>query len=81
MPAPAIHIVNPIRVVVATISLFGHRGAAELAPPDDERLVEQAAPLEILEQPSHGQIHRPTVFGVILFDVVVGVPLRPRPPL
>ena len=36
------------RVVVAAVALFAHRRAAELAAPDDERLVEQAALLEVL---------------------------------
>ena len=41
-----------VGVVVAAgaLGVLGGRLPAELAAPDDERLVEQAAPLEVLEQ-------------------------------
>src|SRR3712207_8006198 len=38
------------RVVVAAVGALREGRAAELAAPDDERLVEQAAALEVLEQ-------------------------------
>ena len=44
------------RVVVAAPSLRGHFGAratTELAAPDDERLVEQAAAFQVREQPGY----------------------------
>ena len=55
MPPPAIQMREAVRVVVAAEELRAaarlvHRRAAELAAPDDERVVEQAALLEVLEQ-------------------------------
>ena len=38
-----------VGVVVAAVPLFAHGRAAEFAPPDDERVVEEAAPLQIFE--------------------------------
>ena len=39
-----------VGIVVAAVPFLGHRRAAELAAPDDQRLVEQAALLEVREQ-------------------------------
>ena len=52
MPPPASHIVKPLRVVVAAVvaAALDHRRAAELAAPDDQRVVEQAARLQVVEQ-------------------------------
>ena len=55
MPPPAIQMREAVRVVVAAeelraVALLVHRRAAELAAPDDERLVEQAALLQVLDQ-------------------------------
>ena len=52
-------------VVVTAVALFGHRGAAEFAAPDDERVLEQAAGLEVLDQPGDRLIHRGAESGVI----------------
>ena len=38
------------RVVVAAVGALGERRPAELAAPDDQRLVEQAAGLQVLQQ-------------------------------
>ena len=38
---------KPVAVVVAALGAFGRRRAAELAAPDDERVVEHAARFEI----------------------------------
>ena len=39
-----------VGVVVAAVALLAHRRAAELAAPDDQRLVEQAAALQVVQQ-------------------------------
>ncbi len=44
-----------LRMMVAAVALAPGR-AAELRAPDDERLVQQAAPLEVLQQPGDRQI-------------------------
>ncbi len=44
-----------LRVVVAAVGLGAGR-AAELGAPDDDRLVEQPALLEVLEQAGDGQV-------------------------
>src|SRR5262245_21437856 len=52
-----------------------HRGrAAEFASPDDERVVEHAALLEILEQGADRLVALPSEAAMIDFDVVVIVP-------
>ena len=55
MPPPAIQMREAVRVVVAAqerraAAGLVHRRAAELAAPDDQRLVEQPALLQVLEQ-------------------------------
>ena len=67
------------RVVVAAISLFAHRSPAKLSAPDNERRIEQAAPLEILQQPRDRFVGAGKLLGVVLFDTSVGVPLTPSP--
>ena len=64
------------RVMVAAVALLGHRGAAEFAAPDDERVLEEAAGLEVLEQARDGFVHRGAQAGVVALDLRVGVPLR-----
>ena len=49
MPPPAIHMRKALDVVIAAVAL-GHRRAAELAAPDDQRVVEHAALLQISDQ-------------------------------
>ena len=63
-------------VVVATVALLGHRGAAEFAAPDDEGVFKEAAGLQVLEQAGDGLIHRGAEAGVVALDLRVGVPLR-----
>ena len=56
MPPPASHIVIRLRVMVAAQAAaeggvrLDHRRAAELAAPDDQRVVEQAALLQVLRR-------------------------------
>ena len=65
------------RVVVAAGSLleFGGRLAAELAAPDDQRLVEQAAALQVLDQAGDRLVGVAGVLGVVGDQVGVGVPV------
>src|SRR5436190_3938835 len=43
-----------VGVVVAAIAFFAHGGAAELATPDHERVVEEPAGLEVADQAGDG---------------------------
>ena len=47
----------------------------ELAAPHDQRLFEQPALLEILQQPRDRQVGRPGVLRVVGHQVAVGVPV------
>ena len=67
------HRVAP-RVVIAALSLLAHGHAAELAAPDDEGIVEEAAAPEVAEQPGDGPVRPAAVETVVLLDVLVGVP-------
>jgi hypothetical protein len=67
-PPPAIHIVKQRGMVVAAVVLLRQAAlrvdrAAELAAPDDQRLVEQAALLEILDQAVAGLIDVAALVG------------------
>ena len=48
-PPPASHMVNASRIVVAAVGALRSRRAAELAAPDDERVLQQAARLQIVQ--------------------------------
>jgi len=65
---------EPGRVVIAAIPLLGHRRATEFATPDDERLVEHPALLEVAEQRGDRLVGLLAQLGVILFDARVRVP-------
>ena len=69
-----------VGVVVAAgaLCVFGGRLAAEFASPDDQRFVEQAAPLQILQQPGDRLVGVAGVVGVVLDQVAVGVPVANR---
>src|SRR5437764_1500242 len=56
-----------VRVVISAGALLELGGglAAELAPPDDQGLVEQAAALEVLDQPGDGLVGVAGVLGVV----------------
>ena len=64
MPPPAIQMREAAAVVVAAVVVLGQRAlavdrAAELAAPDDQRVVEQAALLEVLDQRGRRAGRRP----------------------
>ena len=61
-------------VVIASLALLAHRHAAELAAPDDERVVEEPSLLQIAQERSDGPVGARTVHAVILQDVNVGIP-------
>ena len=60
--------------MVAALALFAHRHAAELAAPDHQRVVPQAASLQIGEQRGDGAVGAAAHLGVIAQHVVVSVP-------
>jgi hypothetical protein len=61
-------------VVAAVVAALDHRRAAEFAAPDDQRVVEQAALLEILDQGGAGLVGVLAVAGEVLLEVAVLVP-------
>src|SRR5262249_27051733 len=61
-------------VVVAAVAALAGRGAAELAAPDDERVVEQAALLQVGEQCGHGPVDVAAEVARRLVVVAVRVP-------
>ena len=62
-----------LRMVVAAVAL-GARRAAELGAPDDDRLVEHPALLEVLQQAGDRQVHLGRELAVVGLDAGVGVP-------
>ena len=65
-----------VGVVVAAVAFLRHRRAAELAAPDDQGLVEQAAALQVLEQAGDRLVHRAAEsWRGCLSMSAVGVPL------
>ena len=69
-------IAEALRVVVAaTVGPLPHRLAAELPPPDDERVVEEPAGLEVGKQRRDRLVDLRSVDGEILLDAVVGIPI------
>ena len=63
-----------VRVVVTAIVVFGHRGAAELATPEDEGVVEEAALVEVLEEPGDGFVDFGALVAGAFNDLLVVVP-------
>src|SRR5207249_4014898 len=66
------------RVVIAADAALAHRRAAELAAPDDQRAVQQAARLQVAEQPGDGPITLAAVAAVVALHVAVRIPLAAR---
>src|SRR6476620_2515200 len=61
-------------MMVAAVGALRSWRAAELRRPDDDRLVEQTALLEILQEPRDRPIDTGTVGAVVLLQLAVGVP-------
>ena len=66
-----------VMIVIAAAQLrqLGDRRAAELAAPHDQGRVEQAAPLEVGQEPGDGLVRAAGVEGVVLDEVAVRVPV------
>ena len=68
MPPPAIHIVKQRGMMIAAVIVFGELALAinrapELAAPDHQRVVEQPALLQILDQRRAGWSVSPALVG------------------
>ena len=63
------------RVVVPPVSFLAHRRTPEFSTPDDQRLVQKAAGLEVGDETDYGQIDLPAKFGVVALHLGVAVPL------
>ena len=61
-------------VMVSAIALFAHGSAAKLAPPDHQRIVEEAALAQICKKSCDRLVHGLTQAGVVRFDACVGIP-------
>ena len=66
-----------VRVVISTVFALRERSSAKLAAPPDDRVVEQSAFLQILQQSSDRLIRRAGMIGV-LRHVRVLIPARCR---
>ena len=62
-------------VAAGALGILGSWLAAELAAPDDQRLVKQTAPLQVLDLAGDRLVGVAGVLGMIGDDVVVGVPV------
>src|SRR5205823_9561947 len=63
-----------VGMMVPAVGVFRSRRAAELRRPDDDRLVEQATLLEVLQEPGDRPINAGAVGAVVLFQFAVRVP-------
>src|SRR4051794_19219522 len=63
-----------VNVVVPAIAALGAGGAAELGAEDDNRLLEQAAPLEIHEQGADRLVDGAGVVRVVAAQVAMSIP-------
>ncbi len=65
-----------MRVVIATVGPLRRRRAAELTAPQYERIFEQPAGLEVLQEARDRLVDLGRVLGVTLIEVAVLVPLH-----
>src|SRR5262249_48067609 len=56
------------------VSPFGRRGAAELAAPDNERIVQEAAGLEVAKETGNGNVSRGAIVGKFGLETAVLIP-------
>src|SRR5262249_50964623 len=68
----AVGIVVAAKELAGRSAAFAERGATELAAQDEERLVEQAALLEVLEEGGDGSVHRGALLRQTVADVLAG---------
>ena len=57
------------------LGVFGRRLAAELAPPDDQRALQQAALLQVFDQSGNRLVRRARMIAVVLDQIAVGIPV------
>src|SRR5437868_6018485 len=65
-------------VAAAGAEALSEGGPAELGRPDDQRVVEQTAGLQVLEQSGEGPVEARRLAAVVVGEVLVGVPVDPR---
>src|SRR5262249_15551728 len=65
-----------VTVVIAPVHALRDRQAPEFAMPDDQGRIEEAAPLEVLDQPGYGLVGFGAVQSVIAFQIPMRVPTR-----
>ena len=74
---------EPLRIapgiVIAAVAALAVGRAAELRRPDDERVIEQAARLEIGEQAGDRLVDRARMGAVVLFELAMRVPVASSP--
>ncbi len=75
-PPPASHMVKPSGLWSRPSAPLQRRRAAELAAPEDQRVVEQAARFQVLEQAGDRLVDLAGVLRVALLEVAVLVPLH-----
>ena len=63
-------------VIAAAAASLANGRPAELAPPDDQRVFEQARALQVGQERGHGLVGHAAHLFVVGVDVVVGVPLH-----
>src|SRR5207249_12154969 len=63
------------RTVIAAFAILTRGGSAELAGPDDEGLLQQAATFKVGEQSGNGLIGFAAMQSVVLADVGMSVPV------
>ena len=67
-----------VGMVVSSAGSFRAGGSAELGGPDNQRLIQQAALFEVLQQPGNGFVDLPAQTVVALLQRPVGVPAIAR---
>src|SRR5262249_38816383 len=65
-------------VTAFAVDALGERRAAELCGPEDERVLQQAALLEVGEQARAGSVENGGLFVVIVLQILVRVPVDAR---
>ena len=65
-----------MRIVIAAVAALRHRQPAELRAPDHQRGIEQAALLQVLQQPGDRLIGHAAHLLVVADQVLVRVPLH-----
>src|SRR5260221_20361 len=65
----------PVRIVIPPISALRYRRATKLTRPDDERVLEQSACLEVLKEPADWFVDFTSILSVEIIELAVLVPL------